>query len=41
MLEKTTGKSWEQLVEKVFNKDLKLNVKLSWSENQKQKKLLL
>lgn len=37
MLEKATGKSWEQLVEKVFNKDLKLNVKLSWPENQKQK----
>jgi CubicO group peptidase (beta-lactamase class C family) len=37
MLEKVTGKSWEQLVEKVFNKDLKLNVKLSWPENQKQK----
>uniref|UniRef100_UPI00261B8CAD serine hydrolase n=1 Tax=Flavobacterium sp. TaxID=239 RepID=UPI00261B8CAD len=37
MLEKVTKKSWEQLVEKVFNKDLKLNVKLSWPENQKQK----
>ncbi|WP_298222541.1 serine hydrolase domain-containing protein [Flavobacterium sp.] len=37
MLEKVTGKSWEQLVEKVFNQDLKLNVKLSWPENQKQK----
>lgn len=37
MLEKVTGKSWEQLVEKVFNKDLKLNVKFSWPENQKQK----
>lgn len=37
MLEKVTGKSWEQLVDKVFNKDLKLNVKLSWPENQKQK----
>lgn len=37
MLEKKTGKSWEQLVNKVFNKDLKLNVKLSWPENQKQK----
>lgn len=37
MLEKTTGKSWEQLVEKVFNQDLKLNVKLSFPENQKQK----
>jgi len=37
MLEQITGKTWEQLVEKVFNKDLKLNVKLSWPENQKQK----
>lgn len=37
MLEKVTQKSWEQLVEKVFNKDLKLNVKLSWPENRKTK----
>ncbi|MDX1904996.1 MAG: serine hydrolase domain-containing protein [Thermonemataceae bacterium] len=37
MVEKVTGKSWEQLVEKVFNKDLKLIVKLSWPENQKTK----
>lgn len=37
MLEKVTGKSWEQLVEKVFNNDLKLNVKFSWPENQKRK----
>jgi len=37
MLEKVTGKSWEQLVQKVFNKDLKLNVEFSWPENQKQK----
>ena len=37
MLEKVTKKSWEQLVEKVFNQDLKLNVKLSWPENQKTK----
>jgi len=37
MLEKVTRKSWEQLVEKVFNKDLKLRVKLSWPENQKRK----
>ena len=37
MLEKITKKSWEQLVEKVFNKDLKLNVKFSWPENQKIK----
>lgn len=36
MLEKVTGKSWEQLVEEVFNKDLQLSVKLSWPENQKQ-----
>ena len=37
MLEKATGKSWELLVDKVFNQDLTLNVKLSWPENQKQK----
>ncbi len=37
MVEKVTGKSWEQLVDKVFNKDLKLNVQLSWPENQKHK----
>lgn len=37
MVEKVSGKSWEQLVERIFNKDLKLNVKLSWPENQKQK----
>jgi CubicO group peptidase (beta-lactamase class C family) len=37
MLEKVTQKSWEQLVEKVFNKDLKLNVKFSWPENQNMK----
>ncbi|WP_428229830.1 serine hydrolase domain-containing protein [Flavobacterium sp.] len=33
MLEKVTRKSWEQLVDKVFNEDLKLDVKLSWPEN--------
>lgn len=37
ILEKVTQKSWEQLVEKVFNKDLKLNVKFSWPENQNTK----
>ena len=37
MLERVTKKSWEQLVEKVFNKDLKLNVGFSWPENQKNK----
>ncbi len=37
MVEKVTGKSWEQLIEKVFNKDLKLDVQLSWPENQKRK----
>lgn len=37
MLEKVTHRSWEQLVEKVFNRDLKLDVKLSWPENQKVK----
>lgn len=34
MLEKQTGLSWEDLVEKVFNTDLHLGVKLSWPENQ-------
>jgi CubicO group peptidase (beta-lactamase class C family) len=37
MVEKITGKSWEQLVDQVFNQDLKLNVKLSWPENQTNK----
>lgn len=37
MVEKVTGKSWEQLINKVFNKDLHLQVKLSWPENQQQK----
>lgn len=37
MLEKVANKSWEQMIEKVFNKDLKLHVKFSWPENQKQK----
>lgn len=37
MLEKVTKKSWEQLVDKVFNKDLKLDVQFSWPNNQKVK----
>lgn len=37
MLEKATGKTWEQLVEKILNKDLKLNVGFSWPENLKHK----
>ena len=37
MLEKVTKKSWEQLIEKIFNKDLKLEVGFSWPENQKNK----
>ena len=37
MVEKVSGKSWEQLVKKTFNKDLKLNVKFSWPENQHHK----
>ena len=37
MLEKATGKTWEQLIIEVFNKDLKLNVKFSFPENQKKK----
>ncbi len=37
MAEKATGKNWEQLIDKVFNKDLKLNVQLSFPENQQTK----
>lgn len=37
MLEEVTGKSWEQLVDDVFNKDLGLSVQLSWPENQHRK----
>lgn len=37
MLEKVTHNSWEELVNKVFNNDLHLNVKLSWPENQSRK----
>lgn len=37
MLEKATKKSWEELVVKVFNTDLKLDVAFSWPENQKRK----
>ena len=37
MLEKVTQKSWEQLAEKAFNQDLKLNIKFSWPENQNAK----
>lgn len=37
MLEKVSGKSWEELVYKTFNEDLKINVQLSWPENQKKK----
>lgn len=37
MVEKVTGKSWEQLMDQIFNKELHLNVKLSWPENQKHK----
>ncbi len=37
MVEKVTRRSWEELVEKVFDKDLNLSVKLSWPENQKIK----
>ena len=35
MLEKVSRKSWEQLVEQVFNHDLRLNVGFSWPENQR------
>jgi CubicO group peptidase (beta-lactamase class C family) len=37
MIERVTGKSWEQLMDKVFNKDLHLQVKFSWPENQQRK----
>ena len=37
MLEKAARRSWEQLVEKIFNHDLHLHVKRSWPENQKRK----
>lgn len=37
MLEKVTNQSWEELVIKVFNADLKLDVAFSWPENQKRK----
>lgn len=37
MLEKVSGKSWEQLVTQIFCQDLKLNVKFGWPENQKKK----
>jgi len=37
MLERITKMSWEQLTDKVYNKDLKLNVKFSWPDNQTKK----
>lgn len=37
MLEKVTRSTWEKLINKVFNQDLNLDVKLSWPENQKIK----
>lgn len=37
MLEKVAGKSWEKLVKRIFNKDLKLNVKFSWPENTRKR----
>lgn len=37
MLEKVSGKSWEELVVWVFNKKLHLNVQFSWPENQTTK----
>ena len=37
MLEKVMKKSWEQLVEKVFNQDLKMEVNFGWPENQSRK----
>lgn len=37
MLEKVTKMSWEQLADKVFNKDLHLDIKFSWPDNQLKK----
>lgn len=37
MLEKKIGKTWEKLIQKVFNQDLKIDVKLSFPENLKKK----
>jgi CubicO group peptidase (beta-lactamase class C family) len=37
LLERTTGSSWEQLVDQVFNKELHLDVQLSWPDNQSKK----
>ena len=37
MLEKVTGKTWEQLADNIFNKDLHLNIGFSWPENQTHK----
>ena len=34
MVEKVTKMSWEQLINKVINEDLNLNVKFSWPDNQ-------
>lgn len=37
MVEKVSGKSWEELVLKVFNNDLKIDTKFSWPENLSKK----
>ncbi|MEO6167978.1 MAG: serine hydrolase domain-containing protein [Chitinophagales bacterium] len=37
MVEKVSGKSWEELVLKVFNRDLKIDTKFSWPENLSKK----
>ncbi|MBA3648295.1 MAG: beta-lactamase family protein [Chitinophagales bacterium] len=37
MVEKVTSESWEELVSKVFNKDLNIDVQLSWPDNQLKK----
>lgn len=34
MVEKVTGKSWEELVDQTFNKDLKLNAGIHFPDNQ-------
>lgn len=37
MLEKVACKTWEQVADEIFNKDLQLNIGFSWPENQTRK----
>lgn len=37
MLEKVSGKSWENLITQIFNTDLKINTQFSWPDNQSKK----